>query len=66
MDGIVFDLLAQLADEGAQVLDFFAAVGAPDGGEQLGVGDDAAGAAHEAVENVEFLAGEVDGLRRAL
>jgi hypothetical protein len=62
LEGIVFNLLAQLADEGAQVLDLFAAIGSPDGGEQLGVGHHAAGAAHQAVENVELLAGQVHRL----
>ena len=60
--GVIFDLLAHLTDEGAQVLDLFAAICAPHGGEQAGIGHDAAGADHEAVQNVEFLAGEVHGL----
>ena len=46
---VVFDLLAQLANEGAQVLDLFAAIGAPHGGKQLGVSDNAPGAAHQAM-----------------
>src|SRR6202000_267105 len=59
---IVFDLLAQLANEGAQVLDLFAAIGAPDRRQQTRVSNDAAGAAHQAVEDVVLLAREMYGL----
>ena len=59
---IVFDLLAQLANEGAQIFDLFPAIGPPDGGQQPRVGDHAPGTAHQAIEDVVFLAGEVNRL----
>ena len=60
--GIVFDFLAKLANEGAQVFDFFTAIGSPDGSKQLGIRHDTSGAAHQAIEDVVLLASEVDGL----
>jgi len=60
--GVILNLLAQLANEGAQVLDLFAAIGAPHGGEKPGVSNHAAGAAHQAVENIKLLAREVNWL----
>jgi hypothetical protein len=42
-----------------EILDLFAATCSPHRGEQFGVRYDAAGAAHQAVHDVEFLAGEV-------
>src|ERR1035441_1476395 len=40
---VVFNLLAQLAHKGTQVIDFLAVVRAPDRSEQLAIGDRAAG-----------------------
>lgn len=62
LGGIVRDFLPQLAHEGSQVLDLFAVVRSPDGGEELGVGDGATGMTHEVVQNLVLLAGEADGL----
>ena len=45
--GIALDLGAQLADEHAQILRVLGMRRTPDGGQDLAVGDDAAGVAEE-------------------
>src|SRR5580698_5811155 len=57
---IVLDLLAQLTHEGAQIFHLFAAIRAPHRTEQARVGYNAAGADHEAMQDVELLAGEMN------
>src|ERR1035438_725803 len=63
---VVLNLLAQLADKGTQVIDFLAVVRAPDRSEQLAIGDRAAGMGHQVVEDVVFLAREVNRLAGAV
>src|SRR5271169_950579 len=53
---VVLDLFAQLANKRAQVLNFFATVGTPYSREEAGISDNAPGTAHQAMENIEFLA----------
>src|ERR1700679_2453869 len=59
---IILDFFAKLADKRPQILYFFAAICAPYRCEQPGIRHYATGAAHEAVENVELLACEVNRL----
>src|SRR6202034_1157060 len=59
---IVFNFLAQLADESAQILHLFAAIRAPDRREKTSVGDHSAGAAHQTIKDVVFLACKMHGL----
>ena len=63
--GLGFELLAQLADEDAEILRLVGRLRAPDGGEQGAVGDHLAGVAGQVREQIEFLGREMDGLCRA-
>ncbi len=53
--GVAFDLLPELADEDAQVVQVVGVGGAPDGGQQRAVGDDTAGVAGKEEQEVVLL-----------
>ena len=57
---IVFEFLAQLADESAQIFEFAAILVTPNRGEQACVRERSTGMVHKALKKTEFLGREMD------
>src|SRR6266542_251093 len=57
---VVLELAAQLPDEHAQILQVLGMCRSPDGGQDLSMGEDPAGIAHQERQEVEFLGGEFE------